>query len=138
MIKIARMLLLVTILYNIVEGVIALWSGIAAGSIALVAFGADSYIEVAAASLVLWRLGISDTEYAEAVEHRIVRFIGWTFLVLSAAVSIQVGVGAGGSERCRGVAHRHCACTGIGDLYASYSRLETSDCGERKSAIYRD
>ena len=86
MIKIARMLLLATILYNIVEGVIALWSGIAAGSIALVAFGADSYIEVAAASLVLWRLGISDTEYAEAVEHRIVRFIGWTFLVLSAAV----------------------------------------------------
>ena len=48
MIKIARLLLLVTILYNIVEGVIALWSGIAAGSIALVAFGADSYIEMAA------------------------------------------------------------------------------------------
>ena len=41
---------------------------------------------MAAASLILWRLGISDTEYAEAVEHRIVRFIGWTFLVLSAAV----------------------------------------------------
>ena len=82
----ARLLLLVTILYNVVEGVIALWSGIAAGSIALVAFGADSYIEVAAASLVLWRLGIEDGEYAEVVEHRIVRFIGWTFLLLSAAI----------------------------------------------------
>ncbi len=75
-----------TILYNIVEGVVALWSGIAAGSIALVAFGADSYIEVAAASLVLWRLGIKDDEFAEVVEQRIVRFIGWTFLVLSAAI----------------------------------------------------
>ena len=41
---------------------------------------------MAAASLILWRLGISDIEYAEAVEHRIVRFIGWTFLVLSAVV----------------------------------------------------
>ena len=41
---------------------------------------------MAAASLILWRLGISDIEYAEAVEHRIVRFIGWTFLVLSAAI----------------------------------------------------
>ena len=77
---------MLTILYNVVEGVIALWSGVTAGSIALVAFGADSYIEVAAASLVLWRLGIEDHEYAEAVEHRIVNFIGWTFLVLSVAV----------------------------------------------------
>ena len=86
MLKLARLLLLLTILYNVVEGVIALWSGIAAGSIALVAFGADSYIEVAAASLVLWRLGIEDHDYAEAVEQRVVRFIGGTFLVLSAAI----------------------------------------------------
>lgn len=86
MLKLARLLLMLTILYNVVEGVIALWSGIAAGSIALVAFGADSYIEVAAASLVLWRIGIDDHDYAEAVERRIVRFIGWTFLALAAAV----------------------------------------------------
>ena len=33
MLKLARLLLLLTILYNVVEGVIALWSGIAAGSI---------------------------------------------------------------------------------------------------------
>ena len=65
---------------------LSLWSGIIAGGIALVACGADSYIEVAAASIVLWRLGIDDHDYAEAVEHRIVRFIGWTFLALSAAV----------------------------------------------------
>ena len=89
MLNIAKFLLLVTIVYNFVEGVIALWSGIAAGSIALVAFGADSYIEVAAASLVLWRLGIADIEYAEVVEQRVVRFIGWTFLVLSAAIVFQ-------------------------------------------------
>ncbi len=86
MLKFARFLLVVTVLYNVVEGVIALWSGIAAGSIALVSFGADSYIEVAAASLVLWRLGIDDHEYAEKVERRIVRFIGWTFIALSAAI----------------------------------------------------
>ena len=91
MLNLARFLLLITILYNVIEGVIALWSGIAAGSISLVAFGADSYIEVAAASLVLWRLGIADEEYAEAVEQRIVRFIGWTFLVLSAAIVFRSG-----------------------------------------------
>ena len=36
MLNFAKVLLLVTILYNVVEGVIALWSGIVAGSIALV------------------------------------------------------------------------------------------------------
>ena len=56
---------------------------------ALVFFGADSYIEVAAASLVLWRLGIEDNERAEVVEHQVVRFIGVTFLVLSAAIVFQ-------------------------------------------------
>ncbi len=89
MLKIAKLLLWLTILYNFVEGVIALWSGISASSIALVAFGTDSYIEVAAASVVLWRLGIADSEYAEVVEQRVVRFIGWTFLVLSAAIVFQ-------------------------------------------------
>ena len=89
MLKIAKILLLFTILYNCAEGVIALWSGIEAGSFALVFFGADSYIEVASASLVLWRVGIEDSEYAEAVEQQVVRFIGWTFLVLSAAIIFQ-------------------------------------------------
>ena len=89
MLRVAKILLLVTILYNVVEGVIAIWSGIAAGSFALVFFGADSYLEVAAASLVLWRVGIEDSEYAEVIEQRVVRFIGWTFLALSAAIVFQ-------------------------------------------------
>ena len=89
LLKWAKFLLLATILYNIAEGAIALWSGAAAGSFALVFFGADSYIEVAAASLVLWRVGIEDEEYAEMVEQRVVRFIGWTFLALSAAIVFQ-------------------------------------------------
>lgn len=89
MLRVAKILLLVTILYNVAEGVIAIWSGIAAGSFALVFFGVDSYLEVAAASLVLWRVGIEDSEYGEVIERRVVRFIGWTFLVLSAAVVSQ-------------------------------------------------
>ena len=69
----ARMLLGITILYNIVEGVIAIASGIVAGSISLVAFGADSYLEVAAASAVLWRINIADPERGEAAEQRAMR-----------------------------------------------------------------
>ena len=68
---------------------IAVWSGIVVGSFALVFFGADSCIEVAAASLVLWRVGIHDVDHAQAVERRVVRFIGWTFIALSFAIVLQ-------------------------------------------------
>jgi divalent metal cation (Fe/Co/Zn/Cd) transporter len=85
----ARLLLVVTILYNVAEGAIALASGLAAGSIALIAFGADSYLEVAAASAVLWRLMITDEERGERAEQRAMRFIGWTFLALAAAIVFQ-------------------------------------------------
>jgi divalent metal cation (Fe/Co/Zn/Cd) transporter len=82
-------LLAITILYNVAEGVIAIWSGLDAGSLALVAFGADSYLEVAAASAVLARILIRDEERGEIAEQRALRFIGWTFLLLAAAISYQ-------------------------------------------------
>ncbi len=69
----------------------AIWSGIAASSLALIAFGADSYLEVAAAALVLWRVSVADSERAEAIEQRAVRFIGWTFLALAVAIAGGAG-----------------------------------------------
>lgn len=89
MIRVARLLILATLFYNIAEGVIAIWAGVQAGSVALVAFGADSYLEVAAASVVFWRLGVHDPERGERIEQRAIRFIGWTFLVLAGAVVFQ-------------------------------------------------
>jgi divalent metal cation (Fe/Co/Zn/Cd) transporter len=89
MLRTARTLLLFTIAYNVAEGVVALWAGIEAGSISLTAFAFDSWLEVSAAGVVLWRMGIADSERAEVIEHRAVRFIGWTFLVLAAAVLLQ-------------------------------------------------
>lgn len=87
--RLARTLLVVTILYNIAEGVIAIWAGVVAGSVALVGFGADSYLEVAAASAVLWRTLIADEERGERAEQRAMRFIGWTFLALAAVIVYQ-------------------------------------------------
>lgn len=45
-----------SIIWNIVEGLIALYSGVLAGSVALVGFGIDSLIETASAAVVGWRL----------------------------------------------------------------------------------
>jgi len=82
-----------TMAYNAVEAVVALWAGLAAGSIALVGFGLDSVIELAAASVVLWRMAIeargADAERVERAEGRVRRFVGMTFLALAAYVLLQ-------------------------------------------------
>jgi divalent metal cation (Fe/Co/Zn/Cd) transporter len=105
--RLAVILLIVTVLYNVLEGVLAIWAGVAAGSIALVAFGADSYLEVLAACAVLWRLSIADEERAERAEARAMRFIGWTFLALAAAIVFQSAValtsGSGAEESLLGI-----------------------------------
>ena len=44
------------IVWDVVEGAVAVTAGIASGSIALLGFGIDSSIEVLAASVVLWQL----------------------------------------------------------------------------------
>jgi len=81
-----------TMAYNLVEAGIALWSGVVAGSIALVGFGLDSIIELAAASVLFWRLrveaGGAGKEIVEAAERRVHRFVGFTFFALAAYVLV--------------------------------------------------
>lgn len=89
-------LLVVTVLYNVAEGVIAVYGGLQAGSIVLLAFGADSYLEVLAAGAVLWRLSYQDEEAGERAEQRAMRLIGATFLLLAAAVVFQSVVALAG------------------------------------------
>ncbi|MGD9889914.1 MAG: cobalt transporter [Dehalococcoidia bacterium] len=96
--KIAVGLLLFTALYNVVEGVLAVTSGLRAHSLTLLAFGADSYLEVLAAGAVLWRLSYRDEEAGERAERWAMRFIGATFLVLAAAVAFQSVVSLLGRE----------------------------------------
>ncbi len=85
----AKALLWFTLVYNVVEGVLALWSAAMARSVALAGFGLDSYLEVGAAGLVLWRLSVADEERGERIEGRVVRLIGWTFIILSVGIVVQ-------------------------------------------------
>ncbi len=93
--RIAIALVSTTLVYNVFEAVIALWSGAVADSIALVSFGLDSGIETAAAVVMLYRLWVeyrgADGERVAQIEHRVHQFIGVTFLVLAAYVSGQAG-----------------------------------------------
>jgi divalent metal cation (Fe/Co/Zn/Cd) transporter len=91
----ALYLVAATALYNAIEAVVAIVSGILAASIALVAFGLDSVIELAAAGVVLWRLRLELLAHgdgrAEAGERRVLRLVGWTFLALAVYVLIVAG-----------------------------------------------
>jgi divalent metal cation (Fe/Co/Zn/Cd) transporter len=84
-----------TMAYNAVEAFVALWSGHEAGSIALVGFGLDSVIELAAAGVLFWRLGVeargADPEAVATAERRVHRFVGFTFFALALYVVAQAG-----------------------------------------------
>jgi divalent metal cation (Fe/Co/Zn/Cd) transporter len=81
-----------TIAWNVVEAVVAIGAGIATGSLALVAFGFDSIIEVLSAWVVVWQFrgelrGGFDVER----ERRALRAIAVTFFVLAAYVVLEAG-----------------------------------------------
>lgn len=81
----ARWLAHATIAWNVVEAVVAVAAGLAAGSIALLGFGIDAVIEVASAGLVLWRLRGVGAER----EQQALRLIGVTFLALAGYVTVE-------------------------------------------------
>lgn len=79
-----------TIAWNVVEAVVAVTAGVAAGSIALVGFGFDSTIEVLSAVVVVWHFrGELRGGYCEARERRALRLIAASFFVLAAYVAIE-------------------------------------------------
>lgn len=77
-----------TIVYNSLEGLIALVAGVVAGSIALVGFGFDSLIEVTSGAVLLWRLRADvDESRREQVEAVSLRVVGACFVVLATYVT---------------------------------------------------
>jgi divalent metal cation (Fe/Co/Zn/Cd) transporter len=79
-----------TIAWNVVEAVVAVSAGLAAGSIALVGFGFDSTIEVLSAWVVVWQFRAElRGGYDEDRERRALRLIAGTFFVLAGYVVIQ-------------------------------------------------
>jgi divalent metal cation (Fe/Co/Zn/Cd) transporter len=74
-----------TVGWNSLEAIVAVASGVIAGSIALVGFGLDSIVEVGSALVIVWRLSYwsADRESDERIERRAVRLIALTFFVIA-------------------------------------------------------
>jgi divalent metal cation (Fe/Co/Zn/Cd) transporter len=77
-----------TVVWNTLEGLVAVVAGIVAGSISLVGFGIDSFIEVTSGSVLLWRMSVdSDVHGREANEKRALRIVGACFLLLAVYIA---------------------------------------------------
>lgn len=81
----ARFLAWVGLGWHGIEAAVAIAAGVVAGSVALVGFGADSLIELAAGLVVLWRLASSRA----IAERRAQQMIAVSFYVLSAYVAVE-------------------------------------------------
>ncbi len=82
-----------SVIWNVLEAVVAVTAGIAAGSVALVAFGADSLIEVTSAGGLIWRLKKAGPRASEAEqaasEAKALRVVGLTFFLLATYVGYE-------------------------------------------------
>ncbi len=79
-----------TIAWNSLEGLVAVVAGALAGSISLVGFGIDSFIEVTSGAVLLWRMSVdADAQKRERREKLSLRIVGVCFLALAAYVGYE-------------------------------------------------
>ena len=79
-----------TIAWNILEGLVAIVAGVIAGSISLVGFGIDSFIEVTSGAALLWRMAVdTDVHERERNEKQALRVVGLCFVGLSIYIAYE-------------------------------------------------
>jgi divalent metal cation (Fe/Co/Zn/Cd) transporter len=79
-----------TIGWNLLEGLVGIVAGIIAGSIALIGFGIDSFIEVTSGAALLWRMSRDwDVHRREQNERFALRIVGLCFLALALYVAYE-------------------------------------------------
>ena len=81
-----------TVIWNALEGLVAVGAGVFAGSISLVGFGIDSFIEVTSGSVLLWRMSVdANVGDRERNEKRALRIVGLCFLLLAVYIAFESG-----------------------------------------------
>lgn len=79
-----------TVGWNIVEGIVAVVAALAAGSVALLAFGIDSFVECASSAILIWRLRAEktakDAHAIEQLDRRAHQLVGASLFALAAWV----------------------------------------------------
>jgi divalent metal cation (Fe/Co/Zn/Cd) transporter len=82
-----------TVGWNIVEGIVSVAFALAAGSIALLGFGIDSFVETASGLVLIWRLHAEkharDHAEVERLDRRARKLVGLSLFLLAGYVVIE-------------------------------------------------
>ena len=80
-----------TVGWNVIEGVVAIGAALASGSVALLGFGIDSFVESASGSVLIWRLHAerrtTDQERVEQVERRAQKLVAGSLVLLAVYIA---------------------------------------------------
>jgi divalent metal cation (Fe/Co/Zn/Cd) transporter len=93
--KTAFLLAVITIAYNILEGIVSVWFGAEDQTLALFGFGIDSFVEVISGTGILHmvrRIRSGGSESVDAYEQRALRITGWAFFLLTAGLVVSSGL----------------------------------------------
>ena len=82
-----------TVGWNIVEGIVSVFVALGAGSVALLGFGIDSFVETASGAILLWRLHAEgharDAKAVERLDRRARRLVGISLFLLAGYVIVE-------------------------------------------------
>ncbi len=81
-----RLIVAITISWNVLEAVAAIWIGVLASSAALIGFGLDSVVEVLSAAAIAWQFTRREPERWERAT---VKVIALSFFLLAAYVTVD-------------------------------------------------
>ncbi len=80
----------ISLVWNVAEGVIAVWAGEVADSVALVGFGINSFIETASAGVIAWRLWTArEAARTDASERKAMRWMAGLLWVLAVYIAAE-------------------------------------------------
>ncbi|MBJ7289422.1 cation transporter [Williamsia sp.] len=96
-----RILVAVTIAYNVIEAAVALTEGARVSSTALVGFGLDSVIEVSSAAAVAWQFSTSDPQRRERTALTIIAVSFFALAVYVAVDAVASLLGTSNAEHSR-------------------------------------
>ncbi len=92
-----------TVAWNVAEGIVAVWAALAAGSVALLGFGIDSFVESVSGAVLIWRLKSERTganpQDIERLDHRARRLVGVSLFLLAAYVAFDAAFSLWRGER---------------------------------------
>lgn len=82
----AQLLAGASVTYNVIEAVVAVSAGLAAGSVALIGFGLDSVVEVSSGLIILWQFR---SRLPQAREQQALRLMALSFFALATYVGVE-------------------------------------------------